>query len=61
MIETMQPDFLHARLYLTGRTLYQWCYKNPVTLTVTAYDNSEVHSSPGDAILSPRGVHPVLK
>lgn len=59
----MQPlaDFLHARLYLTGRTLYQWCYKKPVTLTVTAYDNSEVHSSPGDAILSPRGVHPVLK
>lgn len=57
----MQPDFLHARLYLTGCTLYQWCYKKPVTLTVTAYDNSEVHSSPGDAILSPRGVHPVLK
>lgn len=57
----MQPDFLHAGLYLTGRTLYQWCYKKPVTLTVTAYDNSEVHSSPGDAILSPRGVHPVLK
>ena len=30
-------------------------------LTVTAYDNSDVHSSPGDEILSPWGVHPVLK
>lgn len=29
-------------------------------LTVTAYDNSEVHSSPGDEILSPCGVQPVL-
>ena len=29
-------------------------------LTVTAYDNSDVHSSPGDEILSPWGVHPVL-